>query len=90
MPYSSRIVRGFFNVPQELMNMEDICETGPTVYSPHPRRLGKSNHLQMKLKRQHFLLRYFKILSVDLVGVRTRGLPHDSPLLNQGISYIHT
>ena len=24
---------------RELMNMEDICETGPTVYSPYPRRL---------------------------------------------------
>ena len=21
------------------MKMEDICETGPTVYSPYPRRL---------------------------------------------------
>ena len=21
------------------MNMEDICETGPTVYSPYPKRL---------------------------------------------------
>ena len=21
------------------MNMEDICETGPTVYNPYPRRL---------------------------------------------------
>ena len=21
------------------MNIEDICETGPTVYSPYPRRL---------------------------------------------------
>ena len=24
---------------RELMNVEDICETGPTVYSPYPRRL---------------------------------------------------
>ena len=22
------------------MNIEDICETGPTVYSPYQRRLG--------------------------------------------------
>ena len=21
------------------MNMEDVCETGPTVYTPYPRRL---------------------------------------------------
>ena len=40
MPYSFRIVCGFFNVPHiELINMERICETGPTVYSPYPRRL---------------------------------------------------
>ena len=29
----------------------------------------------MKLQRQHFLLSYFKILSVDTAGVRTRDLP---------------
>ena len=48
-----------------------------------PRRLGKSNHLQMKLQRQHFLLSYFKILNVDPTWVRTRDLPRDSPMLNQ-------
>ena len=37
----------------------------------------------MKLQRRHFLLSYFKILSVDPAGVRTRDLPHDSPTLNQ-------
>ena len=36
----------------------------------------------MKLQRQHFLLKYFKILSVDPGGVRTRD-QHDSPMLNQ-------
>ena len=48
--------------------------------------LKLSNHLQMKLQRQHFLLSYFKILSVDPAGVRTRDppdLPRDSPTLNQ-------
>ena len=53
------------------MNIEDICEKGPTVYSPYPRRLESLNHLQMKLQGQHFLLSYFKILSVDPAGVRT-------------------
>ena len=62
-------------LPANPMNIEEISETGPTVYSPYPRRLGKSNHLQMKLQRQHFLLSYFKILSVDPAGVRTRDLP---------------
>ena len=37
----------------------------------------------MKLQRQHFLLSYFKILSVDLPRVQTRKLPRDSPILNQ-------
>ena len=37
----------------------------------------------MKLQRQHFLLSYFKILSVDRAGVRTRDLPRDSPTFNQ-------
>ena len=38
-PFSSWIVCRFFNVHRELMNMEDICETGPTVHSPYLRRL---------------------------------------------------
>ena len=60
------------------MNIEDICETGPTVKSPYPRRLKKSNHLQMKLQRQHFLLSNCKILSVDPAGVRARDFPPDA------------
>ena len=58
------------------MNMVDICETGPTVYSPYPRRLESLT----------FLLSYFKILSVDPAGVRTRHVPRDIPMLNQ-LSY---
>ena len=37
MPYSLRIVCGFFNVPQLLANKG--FETGPPAYSPYPRRL---------------------------------------------------
>ena len=47
--------------------MEGICETGPTVYIPYPRRL-KSNHLQL-LQSQLFLLSYLKTLSVGPSGV---------------------
>ena len=36
MPYSFQIMCG---PPIKLINMESICETGPTVYSPYPRRL---------------------------------------------------
>ena len=38
----------------------------------------KSNHLQMSLQRQHFLLSYLKTLSVW-----THDLPHGSPVLYQ-------
>ena len=30
---------GSLTFHRELMNLEDICETGPTVYCPYPRRL---------------------------------------------------
>ena len=40
IPYSYRIVCGFFILShRELLNIEDICETGPTVYIPYSRRL---------------------------------------------------
>ena len=35
LPYSLRIVCGFFNVPQLFKG----CETGPPAYSPYPRKL---------------------------------------------------
>ena len=37
VPYSLRIVCGFFNFPQLFYNKG--CETGPPAYSPYPRRL---------------------------------------------------
>ena len=46
------------------MNIEDICKTGPTVYSPHLRRLES-----VALQRQEFFLSYFKIPSVGPSGV---------------------
>ena len=39
MPSSFGIAFGFFHVPQWTYNMAGICETGPTVYCPYPRRL---------------------------------------------------
>ena len=38
-PYSLRAVCGFFNVPRWNFKLGRYCETGPTVYSPYPRRL---------------------------------------------------
>ena len=37
-PYSFRIVRGFFYVPQNYQHSRN-CETGPPTYRPYPRRL---------------------------------------------------
>ena len=42
----------------------------------------KSNHLQMLLQRQHFLLSYLKTLSVGPAGVWTYGLPLSRPVLS--------
>ena len=60
VPYSYRMVSGFFNVPYYLISNKGY-ETGPPVYSPYPRRLES--------QRQHFLLSYFKTLSVGPAGV---------------------
>ena len=51
------------------MNIEGICETGPMVYSPYPRRLGSRTICGCNYIRQHFLFSYLKILSVDPAGV---------------------
>ena len=40
IPYIFRIVVGFSTSHIKLINMEGNCETGPTVYSPYPRRFG--------------------------------------------------
>ena len=54
---------------------------GSPVYRPYPTR--KSNHLQMLLQRQHFLLSYFKTLSVGPGGIRTHDLSLSGPALSQ-------
>ena len=43
----------------------------------------KSNHLQMSLQRQHFLLSFLKTLGVGPAGVRTRNLPLSRSVLSQ-------
>ena len=43
----------------------------------------KSNRSQISLQRQHFLLSYWKTLSVGPAGVRTLDLPLSRPALSQ-------
>ena len=73
---------GFFYVPQET-DERKRCETGPTGFSSLSEKTRKSNHLQMSLQRQHFLLSYLKTLSVGPAGVWTRDLPLSRPALSQ-------
>ena len=61
------------------MNIEVICETGPTVYCPYTRRLESLTIYRRNYKDSS----YFKILSVDPARVRTRDLPHDSTMPNK-------
>ena len=59
------------------------CDTGPTVFRPYQsEKTTKSNHLQMSLQKQHFLLSYFKTLSVGLAGF-DRDHPLGRPALSQ-------
>jgi len=50
------------------INYEELCD-GANGLSSLSENTGKSNHLQMSLHRQHFLLNYFKTLSVGAFGV---------------------
>ena len=64
------------------MNIEVLWD-GTYGLSSLSEKTRKSNHLQMSLQRQHFLLSYLKTLSVGPAGVWTHNLPHGSPILNQ-------
>ena len=77
-PYTFRIVRGFFYVPQNYQHSRN-CETGPPALSSLSEKTRNSNHLQVKLQRQHFLLSYLKTLSVGPVGVSNSQPPASQP-----------
>ena len=53
-------------------------------FSSLSEKTRKSNHLQMSLQRQHFLLSHLKTLSVGPAGIRTR----DLLLSRQGLSQL--
>ena len=52
-------------------------------FSSLSEKTRKSNHLQMSLQRQHFLLSYLETLSVGPAGVWTYDLPFSKPALSQ-------
>ena len=56
---------------------------GTFGFSSLSEKTRKSNHLQMSLQRQHFLLRYLKTLSVGPAGIWARDLPLSRPALFQ-------
>ena len=80
VPYSLRRVCGFFNVPQIYYMCKGLWD-GAYGLSSLSEKTRKSNHLQMLLQRQHFLLSYLKILSVGPARVWTYGLPLSRPAL---------
>ena len=57
------------------MNIEVLWD-GAYGLSSFSEKTRESNHLQMSLQRQHFLLSYLKTLGVGPAGVWTHDLPH--------------
>ena len=80
VPYSLRIVYGFFNVPKIYYMCKGLWDRAYGL-SSLAEKTRKSNRLQMLLQRQHFLLSYLKTLSVGPAGVWTYGLPLSRPAL---------
>ena len=74
VPYSLQRVCGFLNIPQIYYMCKGLWD-GAYGLSSLSEKTRKSNRLQMLLQRQHFLLSYWKILSVGPAGVWTHDLP---------------
>ena len=64
------------------MNMEVICETGPTAYHPYPRRL-ESLTISDVITKAALFPQLFKDPECWSGRSRTHDLPHGIPLLNQ-------
>ena len=64
--------------PTELSTFKELWD-GTSGLSSLPEKTRKSDHLQMKLQRQHFLLSYLKTLSVGPVGVSNSRPPAWQP-----------
>ena len=55
--------------------MNKVCETGPPVYRPYPRRLESLIICRCHYKDSTFSSVIFKTLSVGPARIRTRDLP---------------
>ena len=55
---------------------------GTYGFSSLSEKTRKSNHLQIWLQRQHFLLSHFKTLSIGPAGIWTHDLPLSRPALS--------
>ena len=77
-PTLIRIVRGFFNVPQNYQHSRN-CETGSPAYRPYRRRLESLTICRWNYKGSTFLLSYLKTLSVGPVGVSNSRPPASQP-----------
>ena len=77
-PTLTRIVCGFFNVPQNYQHSRK-CETGPPVYRPYSRRLDSLTICRWNYKGSTFLLSYLKTLSVGPIGVMNSRPPASQP-----------
>ena len=78
--YTGHYVCGFFNVPQIYYMYKGLWE-GAYGLSSLSEKTRKSNRLQMLLQRQHFVLSYFKTLSVGPAEIWTYGLLLSRPAL---------
>ena len=82
--HSTRITLLFLNSawvllrPIELSTFMELWD-GTSGLSSLSEKTRKSNHLQMKLQRQNFLLSYLKTPSVGLVGVSNSLPPRSQP-----------
>ena len=68
--------------PTEL-NVNKVCETGPPVYRPYPRRLKSLIIWRSHYKNSTLSSVIFKTLSVGPARIRTRDLPLSRPALSQ-------
>ena len=64
--------------PTELSTFKELWD-GTSDLSSLSEKTRKSNHLQMIIQRQHFLLSYLKTLSVGPVGVSNSRPPASQP-----------